>query len=115
MLNAGDILFVRGHETSLVDDLIKSGEWLMSRKEKIPFAKCYVHVCVYVGGNTVMEAQGFRKSGPANIGEYAGDYDIGHITGMTPVQRDKFIVALTDENGLPYDWPGIFCKRRGWL
>lgn len=108
MLQSGDILFVRGHETSLVDDLIKSGEWLMSRKDKIPFAKCYVHVCAYVGGNTVMEAQGLRRSGPANIGDYAGDYDIGHVIGMTYEQCQQFLGGLHAENDLPYDWVGIF-------
>lgn len=104
MLNLGDIVFVRGEFTSLVDDAIKVGEMIL---DKQPFAKCYAHAAVYVGGNTVMEAQGFRKSGFANIGDYVGDYDIGHID-MTYIQREKFLSALSNENNLPYDWPGIF-------
>lgn len=105
-MQSGDILFVRGTEKIIIDDAIKTGEWLMSN-EKIPFANLYVHVCVYVGKSTVMEAQGFRKSGPASIGDYTGDYDIGHVA-MTDDQRMQFIKSLYFENGLPYDWVGIF-------
>lgn len=89
---------------SPVDDAIKIGETLLDKR---PFATNYVHVAVYIGGNTVMEAQGLRKSGPANIDDYTGDYDIGHIT-MTYEQRHQFLAALNDENNLPYDWMGIF-------
>ncbi|KPV42029.1 hypothetical protein [Alicyclobacillus ferrooxydans] len=104
MLNPGDLVFVRGYLRSPVDDAIKLGETLLDKRS---FDTNYVHVAVYVGGNTVMEAQGLRKSGPANIGDYTGDYDIGHIT-MTYEQRQQFLAALQKENNLPYDWLGIF-------
>lgn len=101
MLQPGDLIFVLGHLWSPFDDLIKVGEELLDGEDE------YVHVAVYIGGSTIMEAQGFRKSGPANIGDYTGDYDIGRIK-MTNKQRETFIAALHDENGLPYDWLGIF-------
>jgi hypothetical protein len=104
MLAQGDIIFVRGRLTSVIDDAIKLGEVVLDHD---PFATNYVHVAVYIGGNTVMEAQGLRKSGPANIGDYGGDFDIGHIT-MTYDQLQQFLAALQREDGLPYDWPGIF-------
>lgn len=104
MLNPGGIVFVRGHPTNLIDDAIKVGEYFL---DKTKVAKNYTHCAVYIGGNAVMEAQGFRKSGEGRIGQYAGDYDIGHID-MTPEQRRQFLQALREENGLPYDWPGIF-------
>jgi uncharacterized protein YycO len=104
MLNPGDLIFVRGRLTSLIDDAIKLAEVELNHE---PFDTNYVHVAVYIGGSTVMEAQGLRKSGPANIGDYAGDFDIGHIT-MTYDQRQRFLDSLQKENGLPYDWPGIF-------
>lgn len=107
MLNPGDLIFVRGEFANIVDDLIKVGEYLMTREEKTQFAKEYVHVAVYIGGNTIMEAQGLRKSGRANIGDYAGNYDVGHIN-LTYSQRKRFLKALDAENNLPYDWPGIF-------
>lgn len=103
MLNPGDILFVLGNG-GLIDDAIKFGEVIL---DKTPYASNYTHVAVYIGGNTVMEAQGLRKSGPSNIGDYAGRYDIGKIY-MTYEQRRQFIEALAKENDLPYDWIGIF-------
>ncbi|MFD1675398.1 hypothetical protein [Alicyclobacillus fodiniaquatilis] len=114
MLHTGDLIFVRGQLSSLVDDAIQTGEWLLDHRGQ------YVHVAVYVGGNTIMEAQGFRRSGRANIGDYAEYYDIGHIK-MTDDQRDRFLAALHDEDNLPYDWPGIWwlivyiltCRRIG--
>jgi hypothetical protein len=104
MLNPGDIVFVRGHPTNLVDDAIKLGETILDNRT---FASNYTHCAVYIGGNAVMEAQGFRKSGNGLIGQYAGNYDIGHID-MTPDQRRRFLLALNKENNLPYDWLGIF-------
>ncbi len=58
-----------------------------------PFAKNYTHCVVYTGGNRVAESQGFRKSGYGRIGQYTGNYDIGHIE-MSREQRMRFIVAL---------------------
>jgi hypothetical protein len=63
---------------------------------------------VYVGGSTVMEAQGLRKSGPANIGDYQGKYDVGHVNHLSDIRKRLFINALSQENDLPYDWAGIF-------
>lgn len=101
MLQRGDLIFVRGRIRSPVDDAIMAGEWLLD-------GRCeYVHVAVYVGESKVQEAQGFRRSGWAPMGQYDGEYDIGHIR-MTNEQSDKFLAALRDEDGLPYDWPGIF-------
>ncbi len=105
MLNIGDIVFVRGEFTSPVDDAIKLGEAIL---DKTKFACNFVHVAVYVGGNRVAEAQGLRKSGYGRIGQYANNYDIGHVREMTAEQRIQFLQALNTENGLPYDWPGIF-------
>lgn len=109
MLQKGDVLFVRGYETNLVDDGIKLGEWIMQRRQRkhIPFKGLYVHCCVYDGRSAVYEAQGFRKSGKAPISTYDGDYDVERIP-MNAYQLDAFIVALKSEDGLPYDWPGIF-------
>ncbi|GEO28032.1 hypothetical protein AAC03nite_38170 [Alicyclobacillus acidoterrestris] len=104
MLQPGDLIFVRGAIGSLVDDAIKFAEWEF---DHAPLADNYVHVAVYLGGNKVLEAQGFRRSGEGIIGQYANDYDIGHIE-MTDEQRAEFMRALRDEDNLPYDWPGIF-------
>ena len=104
MLNVGDIVFVRGEFSSPIDDAIKLGEEIL---DKQPFAKNYTHCAVYMGGNRVCEAQGFRKSGYGHIGQYAGEYDIGHIE-MSHEQRMLFLHALNYENNLPYDWLGIF-------
>jgi hypothetical protein len=104
LLNIGDIVFVRGEFANIVDDAIKVGETILN---KTPFAKNYTHCAVYMGGNRVAEAQGLRKSGYGRIGQYAGNYDIGHID-ITQEQRTLFLHALNEENGLPYDWLGIF-------
>lgn len=101
MLKRGDLVFVRGHIRSMIDDLIKIGEDLLDGKGE------YTHVAVYLGGNTVAEAQGLRVSGTGTINRYAGDYDIGHIH-MTADQREQFLNALTREDGFKYDWLGIF-------
>lgn len=104
MLELGDLIFVRGTLLNPIDDAIKEGEHLL---DKTAFTSNYVHVAVYICGNTVMEARGFRKSGPGNIEDYAGKYDIGHIE-MTDEQCVKFLAALRDEDNLPYDWLGIW-------
>ena len=104
MLNPGDIIFVHGNG-GIVDDAIQVGEVIL---DKTPYAKNYVHCAVYIGGNTVMEAQGLRKSGPGNIGDYTGMYDIGHVKHLSNMRERLFINALYKENGLPYDWVGIF-------
>ncbi len=104
MLNPGDIIFVRGPDYNLFDDAIKLGE---SIESKVPVGQCYSHVAVYLGGDVITEAQGFRRSGCASLSHYAGEYDIGHIE-MTPKQRRLFFMALNQEDGLPYDWPGIW-------
>ncbi|GMA59747.1 hypothetical protein NZD89_09385 [Alicyclobacillus fastidiosus] len=107
MLHRGDLIFVRSRVGRPVEDLIAVGEYLIEREQKQKIAHLYCHVAVYVGGNTVYEAQGGRKSGPANLGDYSGEYDIGHLK-ITDNQRRAFLRALSKENGLPYDWAGIW-------
>ncbi|MFB5189064.1 hypothetical protein [Alicyclobacillus fastidiosus] len=107
MLQRGDLIFVRSSIDRPIEDLIAFGEFLLEREQKQKVAHLYCHVAVYVGGNTVYEAQGGRKSGPANLGDYAGEYDIGHLK-INDNQRRAFLGALPKENGLPYDWMGIF-------
>jgi cell wall-associated NlpC family hydrolase len=104
MLQPGDILFIRSHGGP-IDDAIQLGEHIL---DKQPYAKCYTHVCVYVGGSTIMEAQGLRKSGAGNIGDYQGLFDVGHVKHLSDMRRRLFISALSQENDLPYDWSGIF-------
>ncbi|SIS88089.1 hypothetical protein [Alicyclobacillus vulcanalis] len=108
MLQPGDLIFVRGRWWDPIADAIKFGELLINREDKLPLARLYTHVAVYLGGNNIAEAQGLRVSGTGRIGAYAGEYDIGHVVGMTYDQRQQFLHALTQENGYPYDWVGIF-------
>ncbi len=104
MLNPGDLIFVRGPDYNVLDDFIKLGESIESKQ---PVGKCYSHVAVYIGANQIMEAQGFRKSGRADLSQYEGEYEIG-IIDMTPTQRRLFLWWIYQENGLPYDWIGIW-------
>lgn len=108
MLQPGDLIFVRGRWRNLIAEAIKVGEILINREDKLPVARLYTHVAVYLGGNRIAEAQGLRVSGTGTIGQYAGDYDIGHVVGMTYDQRQQFLAALQREDGYPYDWVGIF-------
>lgn len=102
-MQQGDLIFVRGHLTSVIDDAIKFGESLMSKRS---MTACYSHVAVFVGNDQVAEAQGGRKSGLAPLATYTGDYAVGSMS-MTPEQRQKFVTILRQEFGLPYDWKGI--------
>ncbi len=104
MLQPGDIIFVRGSIMHPLYDAIMLGEEIL---DKQPFISNYVHVAVYMGGDTIAEAKDFRKSGFGPLSQYAGNYDIGHIQ-MTTDQRQRFLSGLLKENGLPYDWLGIF-------
>jgi|SRR5579875_515208 len=107
MLNAGDLIFVRGHIIDPVADAIKAGEWLLTHEDKRKVAHLYTHVAVYLGGNEIAEAQGLRVSGDGTLSRYYGNYDIGHVQ-MTYDQRQQFLAALQRENGFRYDWMGIF-------
>lgn len=103
MLERGDIVFVRGRET-FVDDAIRVGEMLL---DKVPYADAYVHVAIFLGGNMVMEAQGGRKAGISFLGQYEGDYDIGHVL-LTKEQREMVVEAAKKLYGRRYDWWLIF-------
>ena len=100
-LRPGDLIFVRGHMYSLVDDAIKLGEWLKHKDR--PLWGMYSHVAISLGGNSLAEAQGGRLSGYALLDEYAGNYDIGHID-WTDAQRNAIVTEAPQQFGRDYDW-----------
>lgn len=100
-LRAGDLIFVRGHMYSLVDDVIKLGEWLKHKDR--PLWGMYSHVAISLGGTTLAEAQGGRVSGYALLDQYAGNYDIGRID-FTDNQREAIAKAAVAQYGEKYDW-----------
>jgi hypothetical protein len=104
MLQVGDLILVRGHLRSPVDDILKVGQYLESHR---PWRDEYSHVAIYLGGGLVAEAQGGRKSGIAPLSTYEGDYDIGH-THLTAWQQVMLRDTVDAELNLPYDWLAIF-------
>jgi uncharacterized protein YycO len=99
-MQPGDLIFVRGHLTSLVDDAIKLVEHIETGMD---FVKCYTHCAIYMGDNTVAEAQGGRKSGPAPLSLYEGNYDIGYVN-LTDEQRQAVVEEAKRQYGRSYDW-----------
>lgn len=100
MLQAGDLIFVRGHLTSLVDDAIKLAEHIETGMD---FVKMYTHCAIYIGDDTVAEAQGGRTTGPAPLSCYEGNYDIGYVN-LTDEQRKAVVDEAKRQYGRPYDW-----------
>jgi uncharacterized protein YycO len=100
LLKPGDLIFVRGHLKYLADDAIKLAETI---ETGMSFVKCYTHVAIYIGDGTVAEAQAGRKSGPAPLSCYEGNYDCG-LVNLTDEQRQAVVDEAKRQYGRDYDW-----------
>jgi hypothetical protein len=70
-MNPGDLLFI--HDTNFIAREI----------EEVTHSK-YSHVCIYVGNDKVVEAQGLRRVGYAPLSKYSDKYDV------IPLNLNKF-------------------------
>jgi hypothetical protein len=100
LLKPGDLIFVKGHLKYLADDAIKLAETI---ETGMSFVKCYTHVAIYIGDGTVAEAQAGKKSGPAPLSCYEGNYDCG-LVNLTDEQRQAVVEEAKRQYGRSYDW-----------
>ena len=103
MLKPGDLIFVRGHLTSLVDDAIKLGEYI---EDHTPPYSNYTHVALFVTDNVIAESQAGRRAGYAPLARYRGDFDVGHVD-LTDDERKQVIKAAQAQFYARYDWKMI--------
>ncbi|GIM45242.1 hypothetical protein DNHGIG_07910 [Collibacillus ludicampi] len=89
-LIAGDIVFVRGHDpvSRIIEDVTHGP---------------YSHVAIYVWGDRVIEAQGFRTVGFQRLSHYEGRYDAYRVN-MTDEQVNNGLRWLLKQQGRRYDY-----------
>jgi len=90
-LQTGDIIAIRGK--GIISEAIE--EVTNSR---------YSHICGYVGNRQLIEAEGFRKTGYADVSEYKGCADVFRCISMTREQRENVLKQALFNVGGHYDW-----------
>ena len=89
-LKLGDIILVRG--TGLISEAIEHAEH-----------SPYSHTAGYVGGEMLIEANGFKKTGYQAIGAYSGCADVFRC--VIPVDRKRIVDHAKWAVGGRYDFP----------
>lgn len=90
-LRIGDIIIVHGK--GLISELI----------EEVSNG-IYSHVAIYVGNGCVIEAEGFKKTGYAQVSKYAGQADVFRYNYLSDVQQQNIVKYLKGQIGGRYDW-----------
>lgn len=88
-LRVGDIIFVKG--STELDKMIE-----LTERGK------YNHVALYIGNGRVIESQGGREIGLANLSDYAV-YDVGRVQ-MGVDQINELREYALAQQGKKYDW-----------
>lgn len=91
-MNPGDIIFVSG--TDWISSVIR---WVTRSR--------YSHVAIYVGEDSVIEAQPFRKVGLESIAAYSGLYEVVQLpTIIDEINRQKGLYWLYAQRGRHYSY-----------
>jgi uncharacterized protein YycO len=63
----------------------------------------YSHVAGYIGNNTLVEAEGFEKTGQVPLSKYV-DYDVYRYEGLTKEQKFKILNYISSQIGGQYNY-----------
>jgi uncharacterized protein YycO len=69
-----------------------------------PAPREYSHVAGYVGHGQLIEAEGFRRTGYADLGKYSGYADVFRCPSMSYDQREEALKLARWNVGGRYDW-----------
>lgn len=84
--------------------LVRGQGFVSSSIEEITHSP-YSHVCGYIGNNTLVEAEGFEKTGQVSISKYdSNDYDVYRCDGLTDNQKEGILRYITNQIGGHYDY-----------
>jgi uncharacterized protein YycO len=88
-----DLILVHGDKNNFISREI----------EKITNSQ-YSHVAGYIGENTLIEAEGFEKTGQVPLSKYDEMYDVYRFEGLTNEKKDLILGFVNGQIGGRYDY-----------
>lgn len=83
--------------------LVRGTEFVSKTIEEITNSQ-YSHTTIYMGDNSLIEAEGFEKTGYVPLNKYDGIYDVYRYENLTDVQGQAIKDYLVKQVGSHYDY-----------